>query len=300
MIEATDGRAVYAELGLSDGGAHGDGLRKGSVVTLTPANLEPSEADRTIAAVARQNDGLYSPVRHNRMEPGSSEAYLRSHIRNFEAERRSGNAERLSDGNDWRVPDDYLQRIEERLAKRAANRPVEIETLTSEPLDRPATARGATWLDRVLVGERDGGVPTPELRETRFGKEVRAALHARADRLVEDDHAVRAEDGSVQLRKGLLRRLEKDELAHIAGNIERQTGNAYVPTGPGGTVEGVYTRSVDLQSGRYALIQDGRSFQLVSWRDVLERARGREVSGVMRGRSINWSFRRERDLEIGR
>lgn len=300
VIEATDGRAVYAELGLSDGGPHGDGLRRGSVVTLTPANLEPSKADRMIAAVARENDGLYSPVRHNRTEPGSSEAYLRSHIRRLEAERRARNAERLSDGSDWRVPDDYLQRIEERLAKRAASRPIEIETQATEPLDRLAQARGTTWLDRVLVGERGGGVATPDLRETGFGKEVRAALQARADRLIEDEHAVRAEDGSVHLRKGLLRRLEREELAHVAGNIERQTGNAYVPTGPGGQIEGVYTRPVDLQSGRYALIEDGRSFQLVPWRDVLERARGREVSGVMRGRSVSWSFRRERDLGIGR
>lgn len=173
-----------------------------------------------------------------------------------------GNAERVSDGSDWRVPDDYLQRIEERLAKRAGSRPVEIETLATEPLDKLTHARGAPWLDRVLVGEK-GGVRTPELRERAFGREVRAALHARADRLIKQDYAARTNDGSVQLRKGLLRRLEHDELAHIAGNIERQTGRAHVPTGPGSKIEGVYARPMDLQSRRYALIEDGRSFQLV-------------------------------------
>ncbi|MBB4659331.1 DUF3363 domain-containing protein [Parvularcula dongshanensis] len=301
VIEATDGRTLYAEIGLSNGGPHGDGLRKGDVVTLTPARLTPSKADQTIASVSRLNDGLYSPVRHAQLERGSSEPYLRSHVRRLEAERRLGNAERLPSGTDWRVPDDYLQRIEARLAKRAQSRPVEIETLTAEPLDKLATARGVTWLDRVLAGEAEPGTIAAQcLPRQGFGREVQDALRQRADRLVEQDHAVRGEDGSVQLRRGFLRRLEREELAHVAGNIERETGRRYVPTGDGGSIEGVYARSVELQSGRYALIENERSFHLVPWRDVLERARGREVSGVMRGRSISWSFRRQRDLGLER
>ena len=57
--------------------------------------------------------------------------------------------------------------------------------------------------------------------------------------------------------------LELEEIAHVASDIERRTGRLYAPTGEGGRIEGPYARPVDLQSGRYALIENERSFRLV-------------------------------------
>ena len=63
-------------------------------------------------------------------------------------------------------------------------------------------------------------------------------------------------------------------------------------------MRGTYRRALDLSSGRYALIENAREFTLVPWRPVLERELGREVSGIMRGRGVSWSFGRERDLSL--
>lgn len=54
-----------------------------------------------------------------------------------------------------------------------------------------------------------------------------------------------------------------------------------------------------LASGRFALIENAREFTLVPWRPVLERELGREVTGVMRGRTVSWSLGRRRGQGIG-
>ena len=99
----------------------------------------------------------------------------------------------------------------------------------------------------------------PDIRRQGFGREVRDALRQRADRLVERGHAVRGEDGSVQLRRGFLGR------AGARGDRARRQRHRAPdrPTGEGGRIEGRYARPVDLQSGRYALIENERSFRLV-------------------------------------
>ena len=43
-----------------------------------------------------------------------------------------------------------------------------------------------------------------------------------------------------------------------------------------------------------AVIEGGRGFALVPWRRALERQLGREVSGIVRGNDISWSFGRQR------
>jgi hypothetical protein len=47
------------------------------------------------------------------------------------------------------------------------------------------------------------------------------------------------------------------------------------------------------------VIDNGLGFALVPWTPALERYRGRQVAGVAReGGGIEWSFRRERSLQI--
>ena len=62
----------------------------------------------------------------------------------------------------------------------------------------------------------------------------------------------------------------------------------------GARVEGIYRRSVDLVSGRFALIERSRDFTLVPWRPALEKQVGKSVSGWMRGDGISWSVGRGR------
>ena len=75
-------------------------------------------------------------------------------------------------------------------------------------------------------------------------------------------------------------------------------GKAHVIPRPGERVDGVYNRPLRLASGKYALIERGKSFSFVPWRDVLERSRGKTVSGVVRGATISWELGRQKGRGI--
>jgi len=66
----------------------------------------------------------------------------------------------------------------------------------------------------------------------------------------------------------------------------------------GETVGGVYRQRLDLASGRFAMIDDGLGFSLVPWSPSLERHLGRQVSGIVQGGRIEWSFGRARGPAI--
>jgi len=147
------------------------------------------------------------------------------------------------------------------------------------PIARQTQALGATWLDAQLVS---GGT---DLATRGFGAEVRAALAVRAEFLIGEGLADR-QDGQLRLAKDLLPALRNRELVAVASQHAPLPGMTYrhVPDGRPGT--GVYLRSVQLVSGRYALLGDGRNFSLVPWRRELERGvqRGISMDGPGRGR----------------
>jgi hypothetical protein len=95
-------------------------------------------------------------------------------------------------------------------------------------------------------------------------------------------------------RANMLAILRRRELARVAGQLSDQLGLAYVETRSGEPVEGTLRRSVQLASGKYALVENSREFTLVPWRPVLERHIGKQVSGIMRGDGISWTIGRQR------
>lgn len=170
----------------------------------------------------------------------------------------------------------------------------EIRVLSDLPIDRQATAGGATWLDRELVG-RDKTL----LAETGFGAEVRDVLAARTDHLAREGLA-RRQGQQVVFARDLLATLRDRELSASAKAIVAATSLAHQCVTEGEPVSGIYRRRVDLASGRYALIEDGKQFVLVPWRPIVERHLGREVSGLVRaGGGIDWTMGRSRGMGIG-
>ena len=75
-------------------------------------------------------------------------------------------------------------------------------------------------------------------------------------------------------------------------------GPAYTPSQPGEYVSGRLAGSVNLVSGRFAMIDDGLGFQLVPWQPVLEKQIGRHISGVSRDGGVEWSLGRNRGLGL--
>jgi hypothetical protein len=127
-----------------------------------------------------------------------------------------------------------------------------------------------------------------------FGAEVLSALRQRTDWLVEQGLATQ-QGQRVVLRSNLLDRLRADEIAQAATAIAERRGIAARPTAEGGIVSGIYRERVALASGRYAVIEDGRGFQLVPWRPDLDRHLGEAVTGRLNGRGgIDWRLGRKR------
>lgn len=53
------------------------------------------------------------------------------------------------------------------------------------------------------------------------------------------------------------------ELTAVARSIESDTGLTYREARDGGSIRGVYRRTLDLASGRFAMLDDGVGFSLV-------------------------------------
>ena len=160
-------------------------------------------------------------------------------------------------------------------------------------IDTQVAAQGATWLDRQLVAKEPIA-----LSEGGFGGEVREAMNARVDHLVEEGLA-RRQGQRVVFARDLLDTLRRRELEAAAARVAAETGLAYQPASGGEHVAGIYRQRVTLASGRFAMIDNGLGFSLVPWSPSLEHQLGKQVSGIaMPGGNVDWSFGRKRGLGI--
>ncbi|RUZ78237.1 DUF3363 domain-containing protein [Mesorhizobium sp. M7A.F.Ca.US.006.01.1.1] len=160
-------------------------------------------------------------------------------------------------------------------------------------LNRQITAPGATWLDHRLV-ERE---PMP-LAMSGFGREVRDAMTARGDHLL-DEGLARRQGQRVILQRDLLNTLRRRELDAAAARLSAELGQPYLMAAAGEHVAGVYRQRLTLTSGRFAMIDNGLGFQLVPWAPPLETKLGQSIAGIAKdGGGIEWSFGRKRGLGL--
>ena len=160
-------------------------------------------------------------------------------------------------------------------------------------IDRQVTATGATWLDRQNIAREPVA-----LSEGGFGAEVRQAMSARADHLVEQGFGER-HGQRVTFSRNLIEKLRGRELDALGEKLAAETGQPFNRAGSGEYVAGSYRQRFTLASGRFAMIDDGLGFQLVPWTPSLEKQLGRYVSGVARDDGgIDWSFGRKRGLRL--
>ena len=89
--------------------------------------------------------------------------------------------------------------------------------------------------------------------------------------------------------------MRRRELAAAGEKLAKETGLAFVESQDGDRIDGVYRQPVRLASGKFAVIEKSKEFTLVPWRPILERQRGKMVSGLMRGDSISWTIGRQRN-----
>jgi len=285
LVDGVDGRGHYVPIGR---GAETEMIPEESVVRIVPRAAETRPADRTIAAVAACNGGLYSVDAHLRYDPNATEDFAQTHVRRLEAMRRTGVGVTRMPSGEWTIGEDHLARAATYEARLVRDRPVAIEVLADRPLGRLVAAEGATWLDRALTG----GVPE-RLREAGFGAELRDHLERRRQRLMEQGLATQAGDRTLY-PPDLLATLQQRELVRTAGALSDELSLPYAEARSGDRIEGVVRRRLDLASGRFALIERAHDFTLVPWRPALERQVGKSVSGLMRSDGISWTVGRQR------
>jgi type IV secretory pathway VirD2 relaxase len=287
VIDGVDGRSHYVAIG--SGKATGP-LPDHAIVRVSPRMARGRETDERIATIAVAHGGRYSAELHLVAEPGASKRFAEAHVRRLEAIRRTvGGVVRADDGS-WTIPANFgeLARRHEQLQEQRT--PVDVTVLSALPLERLVDHDGATWLDRELVAPRENP------RDSGFGREVRSALSARRSWLVGQGLASEDSD-QLRFQPDMLTLLEERELLRAAARISGDTGLEFVGAIEGSQIEGIVRRRLELASGRFAMIDNGRQFSLVPWRPVLERALGRYVKGSVRGAgAISWSIGRERGI----
>ena len=275
IVDGIEGRAHYVEIGL---GATEQG-HEGAIVRVSPTPVAVREVDRTVADIAGANGGRYNEDIHFSHDPTASERFVQTHVRRLEAIRRStGAVQREADGS-WKIATDHVERALEYERRRAARKPVRIEPLAAMALEQMPAHDGITWLDE------DASQSAAHGPAGSFGSNVADAMRRRRQWLVEQGLADRPDSLDI---------LRRRELQRVAGQLSRELGAPFVEAEPGLPIEGTYSRSVQVGMMRMAVIENSWEFTLVPWRPVLERQIGKEVSGIMRGRDVSWTFGRQR------
>lgn len=291
VVDGIDGRVRHVEV---DGDTAVE-IRIGAVVEtgIRPASRP---ADRTIAALAE--DGVYRPSDHRqrlisgemKLPPGASaDDLVEAHVRRLEALRRAGVVERWSE-EAWSIPKDFAARAEAFEQGRRS----QVRLLSAFDLESQIRSDGATWLDRQLVGgERLEAAPQG------FGSEVERALDRRREALRRQGHATRGAKGDWRAKPDLLAKLERQEVSRRGEAMSKDRGLPFRMPEPGEAVRGKLVDSLQLASGKFAVIEGHMDFSLVPWRPVMERYRGQDIAGTVEmGGNISWQLGRGRGLGI--
>ncbi len=159
-------------------------------------------------------------------------------------------------------------------------------------IERRAYVVVATWLNQQLIGCGQG------LSYLGFGVEFKQAMVQRADFPVKQGLAERRGQ-SVILARNLMSTLGNRELVQAANEIAADTGLAHVPLAEGQRVAGIDRRSVALNSGRYAMLDDGMGFSLVPWKPIIEQRLGKQLAATVRSSGLSWDIVRQRGQAVG-
>ncbi|WLA53024.1 DUF3363 domain-containing protein [Bradyrhizobium elkanii] len=292
VVDGIDGRTHHVA-GIDP--ARVEDARIGSIVEIGPSDTAGRPSDRAIAAIAE--DGIYRPSRHleqakfeGRVPGGDHEGYIDAHVRRLEALRRAGIVERI-DADQWRIPEAFESRAATYDAGR--NRQANIRVLSAARLEQQIGADGATWLDRQLVRPDNS-----DLAPTGFGQQVREAMDRRREHHIDRGDAARQQDGRISYRSNLLATLREREVAHAGAEMAASKTLPFRAATDGETVSGRFTGTVQLSSGKFAVVEKSHEFTLVPWRPVIDRQLGREVMGIVQGGSVSWRLGRQRGLAI--
>ncbi|MGU5540916.1 relaxase/mobilization nuclease and DUF3363 domain-containing protein [Aeromonas hydrophila] len=290
VIDGIDGKAHYVALPPR---SELEQYPTGAVVEVK-GSTDVRAADRNIAALSV--DGIYRTDHHLVLAQGQAmpdrdpREVVAAHVRRLEALRRAGIVEREAEGV-WRVPNDLAERGRQYDAQRLGGG-VAVELKSHLPIERQARVIGATWLDQQLIGGGKG------IGDLGFGSDVREALRERSNFLIEQGLVERRGQRLI-VAHNLLATLRGREVGAAGERIAAETGLAHRPVAEGERVSGIYRRSIQLASGRFAILDDGIGFSLVPWKPVIEQRLGQTMTAVIRGNNASWVLEQQRGISMG-
>ena len=93
------------------------------------------------------------------------------------------------------------------------------------------------------------------------------------------------QNGQLVARRRLLETLQRREVVRVAGKLQKELGLAYQPTASGERLKGQISKTVKLVSGRFAVVQKGKEFSLVPWKQAmaLRKGNGLSIDGGWKG-----------------
>ena len=132
------------------------------------------------------------------------------------------------------------------------------------PFHELASADGATWLDKKLISE-----DRPNFYNKGFGTEANRALRLRQQWIVREE-LMTEQDGQLIARRRLLKTLQQREVSRVAEQLQKELGLNYQPTASGERLKGQVRQFIKMASGRFAVVQKGKEFSLVPWRQAMQ------------------------------
>lgn len=173
------------------------------------------------------------------------------------------------------------------------NRQASVRVLSAVNLENQIGSDGATWLDQRLVSTE-----ASDLAPAGFGQQVRDALDQRREHHIEQGDATRRQAGRVFYRRNLLGTLREREVARVGAEMAATKALPFRAAVDGETVSGKFSGTMQLASGKFAVVEKSHEFTLVPWRPVIDRQLGREVAGIVQGGSVSWQLGRQRGLGL--
>ncbi len=169
-----------------------------------------------------------------------------------------------------------------------------IRILSYLNLEKLINAEGATWLDKELLSR------APErIVQVGFGAGIGIATARRRQWLIVHGFGTTDVAGIFQPQPRMLDHLRKRDLQQASQIVSRELGLAHTHLVEGERIVGTFSRSVDLASGKYAVIQKSKEFTLVPWRPELEVFRGKPLSGAASSRGMTWDWNAMRQQGLG-
>jgi Protein of unknown function (DUF3363) len=148
-------------------------------------------------------------------------------------------------------------------------------------LEKLAATEGETWLDRELASKSPAFISNQG-----FGTDVKSTLRNRLQWLTERSMIEPTPDGGVRPAAAAMKALTRNEMNQAVAKHSATSGLQAAQLMDSERLEGAYTRSISLASGKYAVFENSKEFTLVPWRPSFEDIKGKNLTGKVTGSTI--------------